>query len=130
MRQVYMKYVFSHISMALLTLVSFNAAAADSGSYRHELDVFLSTGLGQLVFVLLLLLLMLWLLLPLALFGLKRKIKDVIRETRQTNELLTEIKDVLAAISEEETTETYTKPTGKSTDEDIVDLYNQIKFDP
>ncbi|MGB5276145.1 MAG: hypothetical protein WBO73_16075 [Gammaproteobacteria bacterium] len=116
-----MKYVFSYVSIALLTLVSFNAAAADNGSYRNDFEV---------LFVLLLLLLMLWLLLPLAVFGLNRKINLVIKEIRETNDVLTEIKDVLAAISEEETTATCTEQTGKSTDEDIVDLYNQIKFDP
>jgi hypothetical protein len=125
-----MKYVFSYVSIALLTLVSFNAAAADNGSYRNDFEVFLSTDLGKFVFVLLLLLLMLWLLLPLAVFGLNRKINLVIKEIRETNDVLTEIKDVLAAISEEETTATCTEQTGKSTDEDIVDLYNQIKFDP
>jgi len=116
---------------ALLASISFSAAGANANSIRHEIEVFFSSGVGSIVFVLLLLLFLLWLLLPLAVFGLKRGLKDVIRESRETNRILADIRDELAALSAEETTQAYTEQSEAVVEKEIAaDLYDQIKFDP
>jgi hypothetical protein len=74
----------------LLVLLSFSAAA-DTGSIRHEVEVFLSSGIGTIVSVVLLLLFLLWLLLPLAVFGLKSKLRRLTSELRESNRMLTDI---------------------------------------
>lgn len=112
-----------------LTLVSCNAAA-DTRSIQHELEIFFSSGVGSIVFVLLLLLVLLWLLLPLAVFGLKRRLKDLIRESQETNRILADIRGELAALSAEETAEFYAEQHRNIADEKIPsDLYSEIKFD-
>lgn len=130
MRPIIIKYVFHFISAALFVLISCRAATAGTDSVRHEIDVFFSTGVGNIVFILLLLLAMLWLLLPLAVFGLKRKLREVIRENRETNRLLAEIKGELTAISDDESMAEYPAQAAKSADQNMAELYDQIRFDP
>ena len=130
MRPTIVKYVFRFVSLALFVLISCRAAAAGTDSVRHEIEVFFSTGVGNIVFILLLLLFMLWLLLPLAVFGLKRKLREVIRENRETNRLLAEIRDQLTAISEDETMAAYPEQRPKTADQNMAELYEQIRFDP
>ena len=125
-----MKYVFLFVSLALFMLISCRVAAAGTDSVRHEIEVFFSTGVGNLVFILLLLLFMLWLLLPLAVFGLKRKLREVIRENRETNRLLAEIRNELTAISADEATASYPEQAPKAADQNMAELYDQIRFDP
>ena len=130
MRPTIVKYVFLFVSLALFVLISCRVAAAGTDSVRHEIEVFFSTGVGNLVFILLLLLFMLWLLLPLAVFGLKRKLREVIRENRETNRLLADIKGELTAISEAETVTEFAAQAPKAADQNMAELYEQIRFDP
>lgn len=130
MSPILVKYVFRIFSVALLALISCRAAVAGTDSVRHDIEVFFSTAVGNIVFILLLLLFMLWLLLPLAIFGLKRKIREVVRENRETNRLLAEIRDELATISEEEAVAAYPEQAPKSADQNMAELYDQIRFDP
>jgi hypothetical protein len=112
-----------------LTLVSCSVAA-DTHSFRHEIEVFFSSGVGSIAFVLLLFLILLWLMLPLAVFGLKRRLKDLIRESQETNRMLAEIRDELAVLSADETTGINAEQPGYVDDEKIsADLYSEIKFD-
>ena len=78
---------------ALLALPSYRAVAADAESFRHEIEVFFSSGIGNVVSIILLLLFLLWLLLPLAVFGLKSRLKKLSAETRETNAVLAEIRE-------------------------------------
>jgi hypothetical protein len=130
MRQSNVKYVFRFLTVSLLVLISSRAVFAGTDSFRHDIEVFFSTGMGNIVFILLLLLIMLWLLLPLAVFGQKRKMREIIRQTRKTNRLLTKIREQLRAISEDETMEPDTEQAQKSADPDMAELYDQIRFDP
>jgi hypothetical protein len=123
---ILIKYYFG----ALLTLVS-DRAAAEAHSIQHEIEVFFSSGVGSIVFIFLLLLLLLLLLLPLAVFGLKRKLKDVIRESQKTNKILADIQRELATLSTEETPQAYTEQSERAVGDKVTaDLYDQIKFDP
>lgn len=115
---------------ALLAQASCSTSAADAYSIRHEIDVFFSSGIGSIVFIVLMLLLLLWLLLPLALFGLKSKIKGLIRENRETNRLLTDIRNQLAALSVEDDEAYADPPQSTANRSSTADLYNEIKFDP
>lgn len=92
-RRSAMNRMIKYFIVALLMLVSFSAAAADAHSMRHEIAVFLSTGVGSIVSIILLLLFLLWLLLPLAVFGLKSKLKQLTREASETNRTLADIKE-------------------------------------
>ena len=91
-----MNKMINYFIVALLMLVSYSTAAADAESIRHEVEVFLfklfSTGIGSIVSIILLLLFLLWLLLPLAVFGLKSKLKQLTREASETNRILADIK--------------------------------------
>ena len=80
--------------VALLMLVSYSTVAADTESIRHEIEVFLSSGTGSIVSFILLLLFLLWLLLPLAIYGLKSKLKQLTREASETNRMLADIKEI------------------------------------
>ena len=107
------------------------AVSADAHTVRNEIEGFLATGIGNVVFIILLLLSLLWLLLPLAIFGLKSRLKKLIRETRQTNELLTEIRNELASVASEDTADDTGKLTAKVTDNYATkDLYEEIRFEP
>ncbi len=75
------------------------AAAAEAESIRQEIEVFFSSGIGTVVSIILLFLLLLWLLLPLAVFGLKTRLREIARETRQANSTLAELKDTGKALS-------------------------------
>jgi len=88
-----MNKMIKYFVVALLTLVSYSTAAADTESIRHEIEVFLSTGIGSIVSIILLLLFLLWLILPLAVFGLKSKLKQLTMEARETNRTLVDIKE-------------------------------------
>ena len=90
-RLTVMKQKISYLFALMLALASSNAVAAEAESIRHEIEVFFSSGIGTVVSIILLLLFLLWLLLPLAVFGLKSRLKDAIKETRETNRLLAEI---------------------------------------
>ncbi len=125
-----MKTVMRILSAILPALISSPAVAAATGSFSHEIEVFLSTSVGNIVFILLLLLVMMWLLLPLAVFGLKRKLREIIRQNTETNRLLAEIRDELGTIGEDETAAAYSAQTKRSADPNMVDLYDQIRFDP
>lgn len=184
MRHTVMNKSIQYYLAALLAMASFSAAGADADSIQNEIGTFLSSGLGIVVFALLLILALLWLLLPLAVFGLKGKLKylteentktnriltqlrndftalnveeinaacaasarrssdedatsemmqdnaDLTREREETNKLLAEIRDILAAVSVEETPEAYTEQTKRTAEADITaELYNELKFDP
>ena len=107
------------------------ASCAAAHSIRHEIDGFLATGIGNIVFVILLLLLLLWLFLPLAIFGLKSRLKRLIRETRETNEILADIRNELAAVASEDTSADTNAFPAKGTDNyATTDLYEEIRFDP
>ncbi len=90
---------------ALLLLASCRVTAADAESVRHEIEVFLSSGVGNVVSFILLLLFLLWLLLPLALFGLKSRLKQLTREARETNKALAEIRETNKAFIESNETD-------------------------
>jgi len=183
--------MIKYYSGALLSLVTYSAAGADVQSFRDEVELFLTSGVGNIVLFVLTLLLLLWLLLPLAVFGLKSKLskliqennnlardsketikiladirdelaairkeettivytnqherasddgitKDLVqennklnRESKETNKLLTDIRDILAALSAEETTEDYSEQAERADTEDFkLDIYNEVKFDP
>ena len=87
-----MNKMIKYFIVALLMLVSYSTAAADAESIRHEIEAFLSSGIGSIVSFILLLLFLLWLLLPLAVFGLKSKLKQLTREASETNRILADIK--------------------------------------
>ena len=91
-RRSAMNKMIKYFIVALLMLVSYSTAAADAESIRHEIEAFLSSGIGSIVSFILLLLFLLWLLLPLAVFGLKSKLKQLTREASETNRILADIK--------------------------------------
>jgi len=114
-------------SGTLLSLVTYSATAADAQSIRHEIELFLTSGLGNIVLIILMFLFMLWLLLPLAVFGLKTKLNNLIREnkiltreSKETIKILADIRDELAAISKEATTIAYTNQAERASDEGIT----------
>jgi len=86
--------------------------------------------------IILMLLFMLWLLLPLAVFGLKSKLNNLIRENKNltgenktTNRILAEIRDELSVISEQDNTAEHTEQAEKAFDEDIIkELIEQNKI--
>lgn len=126
-----MNYLNQVAMIALLALSNMTAASAASQGMRREIEIFLSTGFGNLVFIIVAILLLLWLLLPLAVFGLKAKLKTVINETRETNRLLTDIKNELAMIDAEATSTEDAEPHGKIDHKNATeDLYEEIRFDP
>lgn len=86
-----MNKMISYLSMFPLVLASGSTFAADTEHIRHEIEVFLSSGIGSMVSIILLVLFLLWLLLPLAVFGLKTRIKQLSSETRETNRMLAEV---------------------------------------
>ena len=86
-----MNNIFRGIAIAWLAAFSFTAIAEEAESIRQEIEVFLSSGIGNVVSIILLLLFMLWLLLPLAIFGLKSKLNKLRSETRETNRMLADI---------------------------------------
>lgn len=92
-RRSAMNKMIKYFNVVLLMLVSYRAAAADAGSIQHEIEVFLSTGMGNIVSIILLLLLLLWVLLPLAVFGLKSKLRQLSIEAREANRTLADIKE-------------------------------------
>ena len=104
--------------VALLAMASFSAAGADADSIQNEIETFLSSGLGIVVFALLLLLALLWLLLPLAVFGLKGKLKYLIEENTKTNTILTELRNNFTALNVEEINAACAASARRSSDED------------
>ena len=99
-RRSLMNKMIKYFIVALLVLVSYSTAAADTESIQHEIEVFLSTGIGSIVSFILLLIFLLWLLLPLAVFGLKSKLKQLTRETGETNRILADIKETYSIRTE------------------------------
>ena len=100
MRRSAMNIMIKYFIVALLVLVSYSTAAADTESIQHEIEVFLSTGIGSIVSFILLLIFLLWLLLPLAVFGLKSKLKQLTRETGETNRILADFKETYSIRTE------------------------------
>jgi|GEM_PF-943848 len=90
------KYVYG----ALLGAVSSGAAAADAESIRHEIEIFLTSGIGSIVSIILLLLFLLWLILPLAVFGLKGRVRRLTTEIRESNRMLADIMASNKALAE------------------------------
>jgi len=119
------KYYFA----ALLAIASFSAAGADADSIQNEIETFFSSGLGSIVFVLLLLLALLWLLLPLAVFGLKSKLKYLIEENTRTNRILTGLRNDFAALTVEGTDTAEPAQAGISSDEGATNELMQEKAD-
>ncbi len=113
-----MKKPVQYYLVALLVIVSCNAAGADADSIQNEIETFFSSGLGIVVFVLLLFLALLWLLLPLAVFGLKSKLKYLIEENTRTNRILTELRNDFAALTVEEINTAEPAQVGTGSDED------------
>ena len=93
---IMIKYVYG----VLLVAVSPGAAAADAESIRHEIEIFLSSGVGGIVSIILLLLFLLWLILPLAVFGLKSKVRRLTSEIRESNRMLADIMASNKALAE------------------------------
>ena len=81
-----------------LVLAPGAAAAAQAESIRHEIEVFFSSGIGTVVSIILFFLLLLWLLLPLAVFGLKSRLREIARESSQANSALAELKETVKAL--------------------------------
>jgi len=111
----------------MLTLVTFTTAGADAQSIRHEIELFLTSGVGNIVMIILMLLFLLWLLLPLAVFGLKSKLNALIREnqnlnreSKETIRILSDLRDELTAYNSEETTIAATNQLERASDEDIT----------
>ncbi len=131
-----MKTKINYFFGVLLTLVTNSATAADVQSIRHEIELFFSSTVGSIVLIILMLLFLLWLLLPLAVFGLKSKLNNLIRENKNltgenktTNKILAEIRDELSVISEQDNTADYTEQAEKAFDEDIIkELIEQNKI--
>ena len=86
-----MKYLNRYATGMLLLLGPCCALASNIESMRREVETFFSTGVGNIVSIVLLLLLLLWLLLPLAIFGLKSRVRQLARETRESNRMLADI---------------------------------------
>ena len=121
-----MKYYLG-LTTSLFGCYSTNATAHN---LQQDIDLFFSTAFGNIVFFALLILLMLWLLLPLAVFGLKRKIRILIRQSSETNALLAGIKNELAGLNAVDIEEEYGEPADKArAQQDTIDLYEQIRFD-
>jgi hypothetical protein len=110
------KYVYG----MLLVAVSFGAAAADAESIRHEIEIFLSSGIGGIVSIVLLLLFLMWLVLPLAIFGLKSRVRQLKTEVRESNRMLAEIMASNKALAD-------TSDTGEIRDH--IDETNRILAD-
>lgn len=115
-----MKKSIQYYFAALLVIASFTAAGADVDSIQNEIETFFSSGLGIVVFVLLLFLALLWLLLPLAVFGLKGKLKYLIEENTRTNRILTELRNDFAALTVEEINTAEPAQAGTSSDQDAA----------
>jgi hypothetical protein len=92
-----------------LALISFSVSGADTYSIQHDVEVFFSSGLGIVVLIFLMLLFLLWILLPFAVFGLKSKLKDIIWENRETNKILSDIRDELATLKSDDSMDTDTE---------------------
>ena len=114
---------------ALLALTSFSVAGANADSIQNEIEAFFSSGLGSIVFALLLLLALLWLLLPLAVFGLKSKLKYLIEENTKTNRILTELRNDFAALTVEEINAAEPAQAEVSSDEDATSALMQENAD-
>ena len=131
-----MKTKINYLCGALLTLVTYSATAADARSIRQDFELFFSSDVGNIVLIILMLLFLLWLLLPLAVFGLKSKLNNLIRENKNltgeyktTNKILAEIRDELAVISAKENTADYTEQPEKAFDEDIIkEIFEENKI--
>ena len=106
--------------VALLAMASFSAAGADAKSIQNEIGTFFSSGFGSAVFALLLLLALLWLLLPLAVFGLKSKLKYLIEENTKTNRILTGLRNDFTALTLEEINTADTVQAERSSDADAT----------
>lgn len=128
MRHTVMNKSIQYSLVALLVIASFSAAGADAESIQNEIGTFFSSGLGSVVFALLLLLALLWLLLPLAVFGLKRKLKYLIEENTKTNRILTGLRNDFTALTVEEINTADTAQAERSSD---VDASNELmqKYD-
>lgn len=128
MRHTVMNKSIQYSLVALLVIASFSAAGADAESIQNEIGTFFSSGLGSVVFALLLLLALLWLLLPLAVFGLKRKLKYLIEENTKTNRILTGLRNDFTALTVEEINTADTAQAERSSD---VDASNEMmqKYD-
>ena len=95
-----MKNMIRYACAMLFASVSCSAAAADAESIRHELEIFLSSGIGSIVSIVLLLLFLMWLVLPLAVFGLKTRIRRLTREVSESNRMLADILATNKALAE------------------------------
>lgn len=120
MRHTVMNKSIQYSLVVLLYMASFSAAGADAESIQNEIGTFFSSGLGSVVFALLLLLALLWLLLPLAVFGLKRKLKFLIEENTRTNRILTGLRNDFTASTVEEINTADTAQAERSSDGDAT----------
>ena len=100
MKPVTVNHTIRWVTGASLMLMSGVATAAETESVLKEIEVFFSTGIGTVVSIILFLLFLLWLLLPLAVFGLKTRLKKITRETRQANKMLSELQDTGKLLAE------------------------------
>ena len=129
MRHTVMNKSIQYYLAALLAMASFSAAGADAESIQSEIETFLSSGLGIVVFALLLLLALLWLLLPLAVFGLKGKLKYLIEENTKTNRILTGLRNDFTALNVEEINAVCAASARRSSDEDATSEMMQDNAD-
>lgn len=118
------------ITLALPALVSFGVMAADGQDIQAEAQLFFSSDVGRIVSVILLLLLLLWLILPLAVFGIKRKLNNLIRQNTESNKLLAEIKGQVDSFSLEDNTvdepELVINTADEHLSEELVDEMNRL----
>lgn len=129
MRHTVMKKTIQYYFVALLAMASFSVAGADADSIQYKIETFFSSGLGSVVFAFLLLLALLWLLLPLAVFGLKSKLKYLIGENTKTNRILTELRNDFAALTVEELNATEAELAEISSDEGATNEMMQENAD-
>ena len=129
MRHTVMNKSIQYYFVALLATASFSAAGADAESIQNEIETFFSSGLGTVVFALLLLLALLWLMLPLAVFGLKSKLKYLIEENTKTNRILTELRNDFTALTVEEINAADAAQAERGSDEDATNEMMQKNTD-
>ena len=129
MRHTVMNKSIQYYLAALLAMASFSVAGADAESIQNEIETFLSSGLGIVVFALLLLLALLWFLLPLAIFGLKGRLKYLIEENTKTNRILTELRNDFTALNVGEINAACAASASRSSDEDATSEMMQDNAD-
>ena len=105
-----MKNMIRYACGMLFAVVSCSGAAADAESIRHELEIFLSSGIGSVVSIVLLLL----------------------AQIEETNRILADIRDELSVLNEEDVsgTSVVEQSSVGMQEESAADYYDKIKYEP